>query len=73
MGVSKNKGTGDQSSACRPNDLYKKRKTEVLTEDVVQELRRMTKNDAIWYINLLHSEPKRVIATGKHQMVLRIV
>ena len=28
MGVSKNKGTNDQSSARRPNDLYKKRKTE---------------------------------------------
>ena len=27
--------------------------------------------DAIWYINLLHSEPKRVIATGKHQMDLK--
>ena len=31
----------------------------------------MTKEDAIWYINLLHSEPKRVIATGKHQMDLK--
>ena len=28
MGVSKNKGTGNQSSTRRPNDLYKKGKTE---------------------------------------------
>ena len=49
----------------------KKGKRKELTEDVVQELRRMTKGDAIWYINLLHSEPKRVIATGKHQMDLK--
>ena len=31
----------------------------------------MTEEDAVWYINLLHSEPKRVIATGKHQMDLK--
>ena len=49
----------------------KKGKRKELTEDVIQELRRMAKEDAIWYINLLHSEPKRVIATGKHQMDLK--
>ncbi|KAF8697560.1 hypothetical protein AX14_001336 [Amanita brunnescens Koide BX004] len=31
----------------------------------------MAKEDAVWYINLLHLEPKRVIATGKHQMDLK--
>ena len=31
----------------------------------------MTKDEAVWYINLLHSEPKRVIATGRHQMDLK--
>ena len=49
----------------------KKGKRKELTEDVIQELRGMSKEDAIWYINLLHSEPKRVIATGKHQMDLK--
>ena len=49
----------------------KKGKRKELTEEVVQELREMTKEDAVWYINLLHLEPKRVIATGKHQMDLK--
>ena len=49
----------------------KKGNQKELTGEVVQELRRMAKEDTIWYINLLHSEPKRVIATGKHQMDLK--
>ena len=49
----------------------KKGKQKELTEGVIQELREMTEEDAIWYINLLHSEPKRVITTGKHQMDLK--
>ncbi|KAF8679008.1 hypothetical protein AX14_004594 [Amanita brunnescens Koide BX004] len=49
----------------------KKGKRKELTEEVVQELRTMMMEDVIWYINLLHSEPKRVIATRKHQMDLK--
>ena len=49
----------------------KKGKRKELTEDVIRELKGMTQEDAVWYINLLHSEPKRVIATGKHQMDLK--
>ena len=49
----------------------KKGKRKGLTENTIQELRRMTKEDAVWYINLLPSEPKRVITMGKRQMDLK--
>lgn len=49
----------------------KKGKQKELTEEVIQELKEMTEEDAVWYISLLHSEPKRIIATGKHQMDLK--
>ena len=49
----------------------KKGKQKELTEETIQEIKEMTEEDAVWYINLLHSEPKRVTATGRHQMDLK--
>ena len=49
----------------------KKGKQKELEKKTIEELKEMMEEDTIWYINLLHLEPKRVIATGKHQMDLK--